>query len=287
MDATENPSFRSSKMSRLPAPSTAIGGGGGLTEWSESQHNARIQSTVTSLASLKNLKREIPQPASQSEAKRKPLSDRALEYPTKPTSLAAATSAARSNMKAQSLAGMSGLKQPSSFQTSRSGMGSSFAKSVGPGRHAPSNQPQASRMHPRPGHARSKSQAPRPRTAHGLRDEDRYEPAPSNSMSTTSQPVNSQPLAPLHSNKVRAVQSAAVLSTRRDSSLTSRFTQLSLDDDNSLSIGNQVFSRPATRQSSQSSLISQTSTIASKRHSKDNQNGKLAATSRLASPERT
>ncbi|KAF4470224.1 kinesin family member C1 [Fusarium albosuccineum] len=180
MDAAENPSFRSSKMSRLPAPSTAIGGGGGLTEWSESQHNARIQSTVTSLASLKNLKREIPQPAPQSEAKRKPLSDRALEYPTKPTSLVAATSAARSNMKAQSLAGMSGLKQPSSFQTSRSGMGSNFAKSVGPGRHAPSNQPQATRMHPRPGHARSKSQAPRPRTAHGLRDEDRYEPAPSN-----------------------------------------------------------------------------------------------------------
>ncbi|KAJ4245657.1 kinesin-like nuclear fusion protein [Fusarium falciforme] len=53
-------SFRSSKMSRLPAPSTQIGGG--LTEWSESQHNARIQSTMTSLASLKNLKREIPQP---------------------------------------------------------------------------------------------------------------------------------------------------------------------------------------------------------------------------------
>lgn len=47
--------------------------------------------------------------ASQSEAKRKPLSDRALEYPAKPTSLAAAPSAVRSNMKPQSLAGMSGV----------------------------------------------------------------------------------------------------------------------------------------------------------------------------------
>lgn len=61
MELTSQQSFRSSKMSRLPAPSTQIGGGG-LTEWSESQHNARIQSTMTSLASLKNLKREIPQP---------------------------------------------------------------------------------------------------------------------------------------------------------------------------------------------------------------------------------
>ncbi|KAM0429672.1 hypothetical protein ACHAPT_006278 [Fusarium lateritium] len=171
-------SFRSSKMSRLPAPSTQIGGGG-LTEWSESQHNARIQSTMTSLASLKNLKREIPQPASQSEAKRKPLSDRALEYPAKSTSLAAAPSAVRTNMKPQSLAGMSGLKQPSASQSSRfnSSSSSSFAKSVGPNRYAPSNPP---RTAARPGHARSKSQAPRPRTAHGLREEDRYESGPSN-----------------------------------------------------------------------------------------------------------
>ncbi|WAO94828.1 Kinesin-like protein [Fusarium falciforme] len=169
-------SFRSSKMSRLPAPSTQIGGG--LTEWSESQHNARIQSTMTSLASLKNLKREIPQPASQSEAKRKPLSDRALEYPAKPTSLAAAPSAIRSNMKPQSLAGMSGLKQPSAPQ-SRLGTSTSsnFAKSVGPNRYAPSNPP---RTATRPGHMRSKSQAPRPRTAHGLREEDRDYSGPSN-----------------------------------------------------------------------------------------------------------
>ncbi|KAF4981882.1 hypothetical protein FZEAL_2402 [Fusarium zealandicum] len=178
MDAADNPSLRSSKMSRLPAPSQI--GGGGLTEWSESQHNARIQSTATSLASLKNLKREIPQPASQSEAKRKPLSDRALEYPAKATSMSAAA-AARANMKPQSLAGMSGLKQPSSFHSSRSTVAASasnnFAKSVGPGRHAPS---QPSRINARPSHIRSKSQAPRPRTAHSLRDEDRSDAVPGN-----------------------------------------------------------------------------------------------------------
>lgn len=47
-------------MSRLPAPSTQIGGG--LSEWSESQHNARIQSSVPAPTSWKGLKREIPQP---------------------------------------------------------------------------------------------------------------------------------------------------------------------------------------------------------------------------------
>lgn len=93
-------------MSRLPAPSTQIGGG--LSEWSESQHNARIQSSVPAPTSWKGLKREIPQPAAQSEAKRKPLADRALEYPVKP-SLATAAPAARSAVKGQTLTGISGV----------------------------------------------------------------------------------------------------------------------------------------------------------------------------------
>lgn len=114
-------------MSRLPAPtsmSMSMSTHGGLTEWNDSQHNARIQSTVNSLSALKNLKREIPQPgksiercttalsdfdkASQSDPKRKPLSDRALEYPSK-QSLASGTTTStfRSNMRPQSLAGMS------------------------------------------------------------------------------------------------------------------------------------------------------------------------------------
>ncbi|KAK7426468.1 kinesin-like nuclear fusion protein [Neonectria magnoliae] len=300
---TENQAFRASSKigSRLPAPSTQIG----LTEWSESQHNARIQSSVPTLASFKNLKREIPQPAAQSEAKRKPLADRALEYPTKPSLAAAAAAAtARSTtVKGQTLTGISQpnatrfstpegvethhhvmgalanseqtrspsgsrlrrinsssallktnpygdvrplfgrlhdfhlsfsfqnrdtdngfrfllatgsqgrnqrhatmpgrlndrlndklndkdgprfLKQPTSFQSrqlsnaSTASSTSSFAKSVGPGRQPPVDRPQTSRPNGRPAHARSKSQAPRPRTAHGLRDrdEDRFEAPP-------------------------------------------------------------------------------------------------------------
>lgn len=112
-------------MSRLPAPtSMSMSIHGGLTEWNESQHNARIQSTANSLSALKNLKREIPQPgkpietcmtalsdfdkASQSDPKRKPLSDRALEYPSKQSfATGTGTSTFRSNMRPQSLAGMS------------------------------------------------------------------------------------------------------------------------------------------------------------------------------------
>ncbi|KAM0222143.1 hypothetical protein ACHAQD_004535 [Fusarium lateritium] len=192
----ENPSFRSSKMSRLPAPSSLSMSiqGGGLTEWNESQHNARIQSTASSLSALKNLKREIPQPgkpietrttilsdfdkASQSDPKRKPLSDRALEYPSK-TSLATGTgtSTFRSNMRPQSLAGMSsGLKQPSVTQ-SRYGATSAagFNKGMQTTRQGPSTT--ASRTNGRTvnGHARSKSQAPRPRTVHGVRAEEQLE----------------------------------------------------------------------------------------------------------------
>ncbi|KAH8685242.1 kinesin related protein 1 [Ilyonectria robusta] len=182
MDTAENSTFRASKMSRLPAPSTQIGGG--LSEWSESQHNARIQSSVPAPTSWKGLKREIPQPAAQSEAKRKPLADRALEYPVKP-SLATAAPAARSAVKGQTLTGISGLKQPTSFQsrqlsTTSTSSSSSFAKSVGPGRLPPVDRPQTSRQNGRPAHVRSKSQAPRPRTAHGIREreEERYEAAP-------------------------------------------------------------------------------------------------------------
>ncbi|KAF4451133.1 kinesin family member C1 [Fusarium austroafricanum] len=198
----ENSTFRSSKMSRLPAPSMSmsIGAGGGLTEWTESQHNSRIASTVTSLSALKNLKREIPQPgrqteapvvrlsdldtASQSDPKRKPLSDRALEYPSKPL-LPTGTAAARSNVRPQSLAGMSsGLKQPSTTQ-SRYGATSSngIHKNIPNGRNGAT--PAASRINGvngRPTHSRSKSQAPRPRTAHALREEDRYDAAPANNV---------------------------------------------------------------------------------------------------------
>ncbi|KAG5810091.1 hypothetical protein H9Q74_002825 [Fusarium xylarioides] len=185
----ENPTFRSSKISRLPAPSMSMSigaGGAGLTEWSESQHNARIASTASSLSALKNLKREIPQPASQSDPKRKPLSDRALEYPSKPTSHVPAAAGIRSNMRPQSLAGMSsGLKQPSATQTRYGASSNVFSRNQAARNGAPTATSRingvngVNGVNGRPGHARSKSQAPRPRTAHALREEDRYE-APTN-----------------------------------------------------------------------------------------------------------
>ncbi|RKK80976.1 Kinesin-like protein klpA [Fusarium oxysporum] len=185
----ENPTFRSSKISRLPAPSMSMSigaGGAGLTEWSESQHNARIASTASSLSALKNLKREIPQPASQSDPKRKPLSDRALEYPSKPTSHVPAAAGVRSNMKPQSLAGMSsGLKQPSATQSRYGASSNVFSRNQAARNGAPTATSRingvngVNGVNGRPGHARSKSQAPRPRTAHALREEDRYE-APTN-----------------------------------------------------------------------------------------------------------
>ncbi|KAF5563072.1 kinesin family member C1 [Fusarium napiforme] len=186
----ENPTFRSSKISRLPAPSMSMSigaGGAGLTEWSESQHNARIASTASSLSALKNLKREIPQPAaSQSDPKRKPLSDRALEYPSKPTSHVPAAAGIRSNMRPQSLAGMSsGLKQPSATQSRYGASSNVFSRNQAARNGAPTATSRingvngVNSVNGRPGHARSKSQAPRPRTAHALREEDRYE-APTN-----------------------------------------------------------------------------------------------------------
>ncbi|RKL16487.1 Kinesin-like protein klpA [Fusarium oxysporum] len=169
----ENPTFRSSKVSRLPAPSMSMSigaGGAGLTEWSESQHNARIASTATS----------------QSDPKRKPLSDRALEYPSKPTSHVPAAAGVRSNMRPQSLAGMSsGLKQPSATQSRYGASSNVFSRNQAARNGAPTATSRingvngVNGVNGRPGHARSKSQAPRPRTAHALREEDRYE-APTN-----------------------------------------------------------------------------------------------------------
>ncbi|KPA41451.1 kinesin family member c1 [Fusarium langsethiae] len=182
----DNSSFRTSKMSRLPAPSSMSMsiGGGGLTEWSESQHNARIASTANSLSALKNLKREIPQPAAQSDPKRKPLSERALEYSSKPTSYASGAAVARSGVRPQSLAGMSsGLKQPSTTQ-SRLGAATSmgFNKATHNGRYGTTTATttRVNGVNGRPTHSRSKSQAPRPRTAHAIREEERQEPPPSN-----------------------------------------------------------------------------------------------------------
>ncbi|PHH90648.1 hypothetical protein CDD83_3053 [Cordyceps sp. RAO-2017] len=168
MDGAENQPARSSKLSRLPGPIV----GSGLTEWSDSQNNSRIPSSIPAPPTFKGLKREISQPALQSEAKRKPLAERAAEYPPKPT--LAAINAPRSNIKGHSLSTISQIRPPSRLTAPTpvpsSGSGS-FAKSVGPGRNTASDRSIASKTAPHSGHGRSKSQAPRPRTAHGHRDE--------------------------------------------------------------------------------------------------------------------
>ncbi|CAM1502724.1 Fc.00g075000.m01.CDS01 [Cosmosporella sp. VM-42] len=138
------------------------------------------------------------------------------------------------------------LKPPSSsrqLSSTSSASTSNFAKSVGPGRYH-TERPHASRPNGRSGHARSKSQAPRPRTAHGIRDEDRFprgireEEAPGNNGTTVISQVKKG----------------------RDSSLTEKFNNLSLYDEKS-SIGIQAISRPSTRNCSQSSTISYFSNV--------------------------
>ncbi|KAL7784611.1 P-loop containing nucleoside triphosphate hydrolase protein [Trichoderma ceciliae] len=169
MDATENQTARLSKISRLPGPATHVGG---LTEWSESQQNARIQSSIPAPPVVKSLKREIPQPAIQSEAKRKPLSERALEYPSK-SSTTTAPQIPRSAVKGQTLANISQFKRPrpASAITNPSAS-SSFAKSFGPERNAVAEKPSVPRPSTRASHSRSKSQVARPRTAYGYREEE-------------------------------------------------------------------------------------------------------------------
>ncbi|KAL7782055.1 P-loop containing nucleoside triphosphate hydrolase protein [Trichoderma afarasin] len=152
---------RPSKISRLPAP---IAHAGGLTEWSESQQNARSQSSIPA---PRGLKREIPPSAPQSEAKRRPLAERALDYPSKtPTS-----ALPRSTIKGQSLANISQLKLPRPASTIPSAS-NSFARSFGPGRNGAAEKSMVPRPNTPANHTRSKSQVARPRTAQGFREEE-------------------------------------------------------------------------------------------------------------------
>ncbi|CAI4212920.1 unnamed protein product [Parascedosporium putredinis] len=118
----ETSDLRTSRLgSRLPAPRAIPKPSGsisaGLTELSDSQHNARSQIAMPPSFN-KGIKRDLPQPAQASEAKRKPLSQRAGEYPTKPTT--AAPSLPRPNVQGISLVGTcSGIKQPSRYGSNR------------------------------------------------------------------------------------------------------------------------------------------------------------------------
>ncbi|KAG9253020.1 P-loop containing nucleoside triphosphate hydrolase protein [Emericellopsis atlantica] len=173
MEVSENQQpMRQSKManSRLPAPKSTSHG---LAEISDNNHNLRSvgHSTVPQ-------KREIPQPAVQSRPKqqRRPLAEQAAEFATKPVATAPITRST-SRIQGQSLKSISssGIQQPTSFQSRQASNASttstsSFGKSIGPGRHGGHAQP--ARPVTRASHTRSKSQAPRPKTAHAHYDED-------------------------------------------------------------------------------------------------------------------
>ncbi|PMB65521.1 Kinesin-like protein klpA [Beauveria bassiana] len=167
METLENAANRTSRISRLPGPSAPSG----LSELSESQHNTRNQSAIPALGGVKNLKREIPQPAiSQPEPKRKLLSERAAEYLPKP----AHSYGTRANVvKGLALTSASQLRSSYRQQTDQAPSVSSFTKSLGPSRERSGTKMTAIRPpSARPPAARSKGQAPRPKTSHGHRDED-------------------------------------------------------------------------------------------------------------------
>ncbi|KOS17941.1 Kinesin-like protein klpA [Escovopsis weberi] len=172
---------RTIKASRLPGPTTVT-----LGEWSDSQHNARVQSSIPAPPGLKGTKREIPQPAVQSEPKRKPLSQRAGEYPPKPSAAASGPAYnTRSSVRGQTLAGISQsqLRAPSRQltgpnATTTNTIGLSKSKSFNGGRNNSTTDPSLSSLSARSVHARSKSQGPRPGSVVGQRNKngERNEP---------------------------------------------------------------------------------------------------------------
>ncbi|KJZ77219.1 hypothetical protein HIM_03540 [Hirsutella minnesotensis 3608] len=170
MEGSENQAARGSKFSRLPGPKSNTAS---LAEWSESQHNSRTQSSIPGLPTYKGVKRENSQPPPQPEAKRKPLFERAAEYPSKPT--LATANPPRGNIKGHSLTSISQqLKQTSRLAAPTpvaSSSVSNFAKSYGPGRNAVPER-QTALKSSRSAHFRSRSQAPRPRTAHDHHEDD-------------------------------------------------------------------------------------------------------------------
>lgn len=163
------------------------------------------------------------------------------------------------------------IKQPSAYQqptrhtSSTVASSNGFAKSIGPGRHAPSDRSHAAKTSGRSIHSRSRSQAPRPRTAYGHREDDHFDSCPANNgTSQANGRVCDTPLPePLHCPKVRSTQRSPRLPAIRDSSLTARFSSLSIDDDD----GNRCAGSRVTSRSS-SSLHAQSLNSGSLRVSK-------------------
>ncbi|KAG5981563.1 hypothetical protein E4U55_002819 [Claviceps digitariae] len=160
--------LRGAKNSRLPGPAVHSG----LKELSVSQHNARLQSAIPAPPGSKpSLKREIPQPAQQSDAKRKPLSDRAAEYPAHPSASLSTGTVSKLACKAQSLAQLKNNHKYTTNNPSATSR-SDFAKSLGPGKQT------TERIHPpssRYSQAKSHTQLSRPRTVQGHRPEESFD----------------------------------------------------------------------------------------------------------------
>ncbi|KAI1215149.1 kinesin-domain-containing protein [Annulohypoxylon truncatum] len=143
--------------------STSVSNVSGLHEMTNSQSNMR-QPTSSIPASNSSLKRGVPTPAVQSDAKRVPLSKRAGEFPDKPITASHVTS---QNVKGVSLRDTARPGVPGSRHTSTSSYSSNgnYTMSVGSGARPPSRTRIA---HSR---ARSTTRVGRPATSMGTREE--------------------------------------------------------------------------------------------------------------------
>ncbi|KAI0139500.1 kinesin-domain-containing protein [Hypoxylon sp. NC0597] len=149
---------------RIPQFSTSVSNTNGLHEMTNSQSNVRSQPT-TSIPAANGLKRGVPTPAVQSDAKRVPLYKRAAEFPDKSNSSYQLTSQNVKGVSLRDSARSNGV--PNSRHTSSSSYsnGSGYAMSVGPGNRPPS------RSHMPHARARSTTRVGRPATSMGTREE--------------------------------------------------------------------------------------------------------------------
>ncbi|KAI2467922.1 kinesin-domain-containing protein [Annulohypoxylon bovei var. microspora] len=151
-------------MTRIPQFSTSVSNSSGLHEMTNSQTNMR--QPASSIPAANGLKRGVPTPAVQSDAKRVPLSKRAGEFPDRP--IASNSQLTSQNVRGVSLRDTARPGPPGSRHTSNSSYGSSnsnYAMSVGPGTRP------ASRTRIGHNRARSTTRVGRPATSMGTREE--------------------------------------------------------------------------------------------------------------------
>ncbi|KAI2602449.1 kinesin-domain-containing protein [Hypoxylon sp. NC1633] len=151
---------------RIPQFSTSVSNGNGLNEMTDSQSNMRSQPS-SSIPAVNGVKRSVPTPAVQSDAKRVPLAKRAGEFPDKSVATSQLTS---QNVRGISLRDTARPKNANAYgarHTSNSSYSSTggFATSLGPSIRPPS------RSRPTHTRARSTTKIGRPATSMGTREE--------------------------------------------------------------------------------------------------------------------